>query len=97
MARHCDRGKIAVDTIGAPGPVHLEMCGSHGHVVEEEGSLELIVEVPFRQYPAFRPEPEGERVRQAARVLARAQRPMIMAGGCVTASKAAPEAVDRAL
>src|ERR671924_199675 len=31
-------------TTGAPGPVHLEMRGSHGHVVEEEGELELIVE-----------------------------------------------------
>ena len=31
-------------TSGAPGPVHLEMRGSHGHVVEEEGELELIVE-----------------------------------------------------
>jgi acetolactate synthase-1/2/3 large subunit len=57
-------------TTGAPGPVHLEMRGSHGHVVEEEGDLELIIEAPFLQYPAFRPEPEGDRVREAARVLA---------------------------
>jgi acetolactate synthase I/II/III large subunit len=34
-------------TTGAPGPVHLEMRGSHGHVVEEAGNLELIVEAPF--------------------------------------------------
>jgi acetolactate synthase-1/2/3 large subunit len=83
-------------TSGAPGPVHLEMRGSHGHVVEEEGELELIVEAPFLQYPAFRPEPEGERVREAARVLTEAQRPVIVAGGGVTASQAAPEVVELA-
>jgi acetolactate synthase I/II/III large subunit len=83
-------------TSGAPGPVHLEMRGSHGHVVEEEGELELIVEAPFLQYPAFRPEPEGDRVREAARILTEAQRPVIVAGGGVTASQAAPEVVELA-
>jgi acetolactate synthase I/II/III large subunit len=83
-------------TSGAPGPVHLEMRGSHGHVVEEEGDLELIVEAPFLQYPAFRPEPEGERVREAARVLTGAQRPVIVAGGGVTASQAASEVMELA-
>ena len=83
-------------TSGAPGPVHLEMRGSHGHVVEEEGDLELIVEAPFLQYPAFRPEPEGDRVREAARILTGAQRPVIVAGGGVTASQAASEVVELA-
>jgi acetolactate synthase-1/2/3 large subunit len=83
-------------TSGAPGPVHLEMRGSHGHVVEEEGDLELIVEAPFLQYPAFRPEPEGERVREAARLLTGAQRPVIVAGGGVTASQAASEVMELA-
>jgi acetolactate synthase-1/2/3 large subunit len=83
-------------TSGAPGPVHLEMRGSHGHMVEEEGDLELIVEAPFLQYPAFRPEPEGERVREAAHVLTRAQRPVIVAGGGVTASQAASEVMELA-
>jgi acetolactate synthase I/II/III large subunit len=83
-------------TSGAPGPVHLEMRGSHGHVVEDEGDLELIVEARFLQYPAFRPEPEGEWVRQAASILTGAQRPVIVAGGGVTASQAAPEVVELA-
>jgi acetolactate synthase I/II/III large subunit len=83
-------------TSGAPGPVHLEMRGSHGHVVEEEGDLELIVEASFLQYPAFRPEPEGERVREAARALTGAQRPVIVAGGGVAASQAASEVMELA-
>jgi thiamine pyrophosphate-dependent acetolactate synthase large subunit-like protein len=83
-------------TSRASGPVHLEMRGSHGHVVEEEDDLELVVEASFLQYPAFRPEPEGGRVREAARLLTRAQRPVIVAGGGVTASQAAPEVVELA-
>ena len=71
-------------TSGAPGPVHLEMRGSHGHVVEEEGELELIVEEPFKRYPAFRPEPEPEKIREAIKALAQAERPIIVAGGGVT-------------
>src|SRR4029077_9519447 len=75
-------------TSGAPGPVHLEMRGSHGHVVEEEGELELIVEEPFKGYPAFRSEPEPEKIREAIKALAQAERPIIVAGGGVTASRA---------
>src|SRR5262252_8595965 len=80
-------------TSGAPGPVHLEMRGSHGHVVEEEGDLDLIVEEPFKRYPAFRPEPEPENIREAIKALAQAERPIIVAGGGVTASQAEEEVV----
>jgi len=81
-------------TSGAPGPVHLETRGSHGQVVEEEGDLELIVEERHKEFPAFRPEPELERVRDAAAALRQAQRPVIVAGGGVTASQAAQEVVE---
>jgi len=81
-------------TTGAPGPVHLETRGNHGQVVEEEGNLELIVEEQFRQYPAFRPEPEMDRIREAAAALVSAQRPVIVAGGGVTASQAEQEVVE---
>jgi acetolactate synthase I/II/III large subunit len=83
-------------TTGAPGPVHLETRGSHGQVVEEEENLELVVEPPYKQYPAFRPEPEMARVREAAAELARAERPVIVAGGGVTASQAEQEVVKLA-
>ncbi len=85
-----------VATSGAPGPVHLETRGNHGQVIEEEGNLELIVEEQYKQYPAFRPEPEMERVRGAAGALMKAQRPIIVAGGGVTASQAEREVVKLA-
>ena len=83
-------------TTGAPRPVHLEMRGSHGQVIEEEGNLELIVEEQYKKYPAFRPEPEMDRVREAIKALTSAQKPVIVAGGGVTASQAQPEVVELA-
>ncbi len=85
-----------VATSGAPGPVHLETRGNHGQVIEEEGNLELVFEEQYKQYPAFRPEPEMERVRDAAAALTKAQRPIIVAGGGVTASQAEQEVVKLA-
>ena len=83
-------------TTGAPGPVHLELQGSHGHVVENEGDLELVVEKQYCHYPALRPEPEAGLVHDAARLLAEAARPVIVAGGGVVASQAEAELVKLA-
>ena len=84
-------------TSGAPGPAHLDFQGSQGEViVESEADLEVIIENTFTQIPAFRPEPETERVREAARVLSEARRPVIVAGGGVTASRAKGEVVELA-
>ena len=84
-------------TSGAPGPAHLDFQGSQGEViVESEADLEVIIEDTFTQIPAFRPEPETERVREAARVLSEARRPVIVAGGGVTASRAKGEVVELA-
>ncbi|MFQ5878925.1 MAG: thiamine pyrophosphate-binding protein [Dehalococcoidia bacterium] len=84
-------------TTGAPGPVHLEMQGIAGReAVEVEADLEGIVEEQFKEFPTFRPQAEPERVREAARVLTRAQRPVIVAGGGVTWSRAQAEVVELA-
>ena len=84
-------------TTGAPAPVHLDLEGISGNVVEDgEADLEVILEAAFTQRPAFRPEPEPERVREAAQVLANAKRPVIVAGGGVTSSGAQKEVVELA-
>ena len=81
-------------TTGAPRPVHLELSGFQGaDVADPEADLEVLAEDAFTRYPAFRPEPEPERVRQAARLLADAERPVIVAGGGAVASDAGPEIV----
>ena len=84
-------------TSGAPGPVHLDLEGTSGNVVMEgEADLEVIIEKNFTRVPAYRPEPEAEMVRAAAQALSAAQRPVIVAGGGVTASGAQQEVVQLA-
>ncbi|HXF61816.1 MAG TPA: thiamine pyrophosphate-dependent enzyme, partial [Caldilineaceae bacterium] len=79
-------------TSGAPGPVHLDLLGHNGRALEAaEGALAVVVEAPFTRFPAFRPEPEPGAVEQAARALAAAERPVIVAGGGVHLSGAEAE------
>ena len=84
-------------TTGQTLPAHLDFSGISGDVITD-GILDtdVIVEEPFTQRPAFRPEPEPERVREAARLLSQAERPVIVAGGGVTASGAQAEVVQLA-
>jgi acetolactate synthase-1/2/3 large subunit len=84
-------------TSGAPGPVHLDLQGMSGNVImQSEADLELVVEDSFTSRPAFRPEASADSVRQAAQVLSRARRPVIVAGGGVTSSQAQLEVVELA-
>jgi len=79
-------------TTGQTLPAHLDFSGISGDVITDgELDIDVIVEEPFTQRPAFRPEPEPERVREAARILSQAERPVIVAGGGVTASGAEAE------
>ncbi len=84
-------------TSGAPGPAHLRLSGLHGGAIAEtETDLSPLVEPQFSRVPAFRPEPEGERVRAALALLAKAQKPIIVAGGGVVASQAQAEVIELA-
>jgi acetolactate synthase-1/2/3 large subunit len=84
-------------TSGSPRPVHLDLMGNIGQVIDfAEANMEVMVEESFTHYPSNRPEPEDERVREAARVLEEAERPVIVAGGGAIASQAGPEVVELA-
>ena len=85
------RQAFRVATSAAPGPVHLEMSGTHAQVLEREGELMPLWEERFMKVPAFRPEPEPDAVRAAALVLEQAGRPVILAGGGVIWSGAEAE------
>lgn len=81
-------------TSGTPGPAHLDLAGIAGNEIAlGEADLEVIVEEPFTQVPAFRPEADVASVRAAIEVLAQAERPVIVAGGGVTASGARAELI----
>ena len=94
---HLLRQAFREATSGAPAPVHLDFQGHAGDpIADGQADLEIIIEEGFTQLPAFRPEPEPDRVRQAAQVLAASRRPVIMAGGGVTASGAQREVMELA-
>ncbi|HKU70978.1 MAG TPA: thiamine pyrophosphate-binding protein [Burkholderiales bacterium] len=87
------RQAFRVATSGAPGPVHLRIQGHLGQMTEAEADLDPMVEKTYARAPAFRPEPEIQRVKDALAVLAEAKRPMIVAGGGVVRSEAQQEVV----
>ena len=80
-------------TSGAPGPVHLRLRGLHGDLTESTTDLRPLVEKQFAAVPPFRPAPEPELVRKAVDLLAKARKPIIVAGGGVVASQAQTELV----
>jgi acetolactate synthase I/II/III large subunit len=90
------RQAFRVATSGAPGPVHLRIQSHLGQITEQEADLDPLVETLYRQAPAFRPEPEAQRIRAAAMLLAAAQRPVLLAGGGVVRSEAQREVVELA-
>jgi acetolactate synthase-1/2/3 large subunit len=90
------RQAFRVATTGAPGPVHLRIQSHLGQITEAEAELDPLVEPMYRQAPAFRPEPEMQRVKDALAALMAAQRPVIVAGGGVMRSEAAGELVELA-
>ena len=61
-----------------------------------KADMEVLCEEIFAQVPPFRPEPEPALVREALELLAAARRPIIVAGGGVTASQAEKELVSLA-
>jgi acetolactate synthase-1/2/3 large subunit len=80
-------------TTGCPGPVHLQIAGHHAESIMTEGDLELIVEAQYSRAPAHRPAAEPAQVLEALRLLAAAERPVIVAGGGVAWSGAQKEVV----
>lgn len=90
------RQAFRVATTGAPGPVHLRIQSHLGQITEAEADLDPLVETMYKQAPAFRPEPEMQRVKDALAALLAAERPVIVAGGGVMRSAATAELVELA-
>jgi acetolactate synthase-1/2/3 large subunit len=90
------RQAFRVAVSGTPGPVHLQFRGNEGQIDTEEAELEPLVDPRFRQVPPFRPEPDRASTMAALAHLQEAQRPVIVAGGGVRASGAAPELIELA-
>lgn len=78
-------------TSGSPGPVHLDLMGHQGQIVETAiMDDEVIVEKSYAHCPAIRIEPEPEKLPAVASTLLRAKRPVIVVGGGAAISDAGP-------
>jgi acetolactate synthase-1/2/3 large subunit len=85
---------IRVATGGAPGPVHLEMGGFTGGVLGGEAGDAPLPDPQFALCPSLRHPASDESVRTAIRLLAEAQRPVVIAGSGIRASGAQAALVD---
>lgn len=80
-------------TTGKPGPVHLELQGHTGDIVEDQLFDAAEITGGERRVPAVRFAPDPEDVRAAARAILAAKRPVIVVGGGVRSAGAGPRAV----
>lgn len=82
-------------TSGAPGPAHLDLMGHQGQMIEmADLDATVVVEDPFKRVPAFRTPPEMNKVDAVVRLLTKAKKPMIIAGGGAASSQAGPELLE---
>jgi len=84
-------------TTGAPRPVHLDLLGFTGEKIEEATTEEaLIINSQFACNPSIRPAPEPAILKEAVKILEKAERPVIVAGRGAVMSSAASEVVQLA-
>ena len=89
MVRQAFRAAVT----GCPGPVHLQFRGNEGQLDAAEAELDPWVETAAASYPAYRVPPDDTAIEAALAALARAERPVLVAGGGVRASGAGPKLV----
>ena len=79
---------LRVATSGRPGPVVLEIPDDVFAGTQPEGAPQRAFGPDAFRYPRFRPAPPAASIEQAARLIASAERPLVLAGGGVTFSDA---------
>lgn len=80
-------------TSGTPGPVHLQFRGTHAQVIDGETDMPGMVEPQYAAVPPFRPPPDPDALAAAVARIAKAERPIVVAGGGVALSGARRELV----
>ena len=85
------RRAFMIATTGRPGPVVLDVPEDVAHDTHGFDPDELSADQTYTRVPALRCRPDAGAVRRAAGLLARAERPIILAGGGVHLSDAAEQ------
>ena len=84
------RRAFAVATRGRPGPVVLDVPEDIAHGRHAFDPANLAADPSCRGAPSLRSRPDAESLRAAAALLRKAKRPLVLAGGGVHISGAAP-------
>ncbi|HEX9915939.1 MAG TPA: thiamine pyrophosphate-binding protein [Candidatus Bathyarchaeia archaeon] len=88
------RDAFTISTSGRPGPVHINL---HYDAANSEADVpELYADLRCKTYPSARTSPDPADVKKVAEILAKAQRPVIVAGGGVMVSRAWNELIKLA-
>lgn len=82
------RRAYATATAGRPGPVVVDVPEDVAHEVYDFRAADFWIDPATTRYPAYRSRPAADDVERAAALLARAKRPLILAGGGVHLSHA---------
>lgn len=82
------RRAYQVATSGRPGPVLLDVPEDVAHGEHDFDLDDLYADIPATCIPARRVRPDAEELRRAAALLARAERPIVLAGGGIHLSGA---------
>jgi acetolactate synthase I/II/III large subunit len=83
-------------TSGMPQPVHLELPGQAGEIVNDTLEFELDFDTRFGEFPSVRTPAPSEDVDRVLAALRTSERPIIVAGGGVASSGAQMELVELA-
>ena len=83
-------------TSGTPGPVHLELRGNTGQMLDKEAEYDLTFEQRWTRFPPFRPEADAADIKAALAELSKAAKPIIVVGGGAVTSGAGAEVVQLA-
>jgi len=79
-------------TTGAPRPVHLDILGYTGELIEKEIISESVkVENQFKKYPAIRVKPDSQIIEEAVELIKKSKMPVIVAGMGAVSSEAGHE------
>ena len=93
-AAEITRNAFTIATSGCPGPVHINL--HYDAANNEADSIEPYADTDHTRYPSRRTRPDPESIKGVAKVLVKAERPVIVAGGGVVISQAWNEVTDLA-
>jgi len=82
------RRAYAVATSGRPGPVVLDVPEDVAHGTHDFAAEDFVIDETTLRAPSRRIRPDRSDIERAARLIAKAKRPMILAGGGVHLSEA---------